>query len=58
MNPHDDCPSADAEFCDVGGCREPWAWETDDTNGPRALRLCEHHSDEWLRGREMAVVAA
>jgi hypothetical protein len=47
-NPTDDMPSCEAESCDVGGCREPWAWEPESSHGPRKVRLCEHHADEWL----------
>lgn len=49
-NPTDDLPSCDHESCDIGGCREPWAWEPETgSNGPRKLRLCEAHADEWLQ---------
>lgn len=55
MNPHDDMPSVTEESCDIGGCREPWAWEVDRAHGPRNLRLCEGHADRWLRAeRELA----
>ena len=45
-NPTDDMPSVESEQCCVGGCREPWAWNPD---GSPRTRLCEAHSDEWLR---------
>lgn len=49
-NPVEDLPSCESECCDVGGCASPWAWSPEGvTNGPRSLRLCEEHSDEWLR---------
>ena len=50
MNPHDDMPSCEEHACDIGGCCEPWAWETERRNGPRKLRLCEGHADRWLKG--------
>jgi hypothetical protein len=40
-----DGPSVESECCDVGGCREPWAAEVNEQNGPRKLRLCEEHHD-------------
>jgi hypothetical protein len=53
-NPTDDMPSVE-ESCDIGGCREPWAWEVDRAHGPRKLRLCEGHADRWLRAeRDLA----
>lgn len=54
-NPYEDGPSVEQESCDLGGCSAPWAWETDRRNGPRKLRLCERHADEWLKGeRDLA----
>lgn len=48
-NPTDDLPSCETESCDVGGCREPYAWSAEGfANGPRELRLCERHADYWL----------
>lgn len=47
---YEDVPSCAEESCDIGGCSEPWAWETDRKNGPRQLRLCEAHADRWLTG--------
>jgi hypothetical protein len=46
---YEDGPSVETEACDLGGCCEPWAWETDRRNGPRKLRLCEEHADRWLK---------
>jgi hypothetical protein len=49
-NPYEDMPSCEEHACDLPGCSEPWAWEPDgQTNGPRRLRLCEAHADEWLK---------
>lgn len=50
MNPTEDMPSCEEHACDLGGCHEPWAWESDRRNGPRKLRLCEGHADKWLQG--------
>lgn len=47
--PYEDMPSTENEACDIGGCSEPWADEVDRSNGPRRLRLCERHHDEWTR---------
>ncbi len=48
MNPYADMPSVEHAACDLGGCREPWAWEHEDvSNGPRGLRLCERHSTAY-----------
>ncbi len=49
-NPSEDMPSCEEHACDLGGCCEPWAWETTRRNGPRKLRLCEAHADRWLKG--------
>jgi hypothetical protein len=46
-NPTEDLPSTETECCDIGGCGEPWADTVDAANGPRLLRLCESHHDEW-----------
>jgi hypothetical protein len=52
-NPTDDLPSTESERCDC--CSEPWAWEAEESYGPRQLRLCEAHADEWLTSeRELA----
>lgn len=40
-NPTDDLPSCVSEICEIGGCKEPWAWESE----PNVL-LCERHADE------------
>lgn len=50
---HEDGPSVETEACDLGGCSEPWAWETERRNGPRKLRLCEAHATRWLQGERM-----
>lgn len=41
--PTDDLPSVRSEQCAIGGCREPWAWATDDD-----VCLCERHATEFL----------
>lgn len=48
--PTDDLPSVDSEQCDC--CSEPWAWEADRPYGPRNLRLCERHADDYMRGAD------
>lgn len=48
--PHEDSPSCEEHACDLGGCEEPWCWETTRRNGPRKLRLCEEHATRWLKG--------
>lgn len=51
IGPYEDMPSCEEHACDLGDCSEPWAWETDRSNGPnRKLRLCEAHADRWLKG--------
>ena len=49
VNPYEDSPTVEPEACDLGDCKEPWAVEVDRDNGPRSLRLCECHADEWLK---------
>jgi hypothetical protein len=61
MIPRDpvDGPSVESELCDIGGCCEPHAWESEEErNGPRGLRLCEGHATEWhLRAAAPEVAA-
>lgn len=53
-NPYDDAPSVETEACDLGDCGEPWAWETETSNGPRQLRLCEGHATIWQMSMDEA----
>lgn len=46
-NPYDDMPSCEEHACDLGGCREPWAW-TVDADTDREWRACEAHAREAL----------
>lgn len=54
-NPTDDLPSTCESQCDLGGCSNDWAWETQRRHGKRNFRLCEEHADVWLRSERELV---